>query len=698
MGLWSRLITTISRVRFRIGATQVLITTRSWVNRVLASVDPVLWVSDPTPTIRNMDRSVAKVAVDLPLANHDRPFDYLVPEALDAEAVPGARVKVRFAGQLRDGFILERTGPGERVDLSTLHKVVSSEPVLASGVIALVRAVADHYAGGFADVVRAAVPPRHAATERAGAPVHPAPVLADRSGPLGGYPGAGGFLEALASGGRPRAAWTVLPGPGPAGNWAAGFVEAAAATLAAGRGALLLAPDARHLTLLTEAAAARFGRGSFAVLAADAGPAARYRNFLAASRGGVRLVLGTRAAVFAPVADLGLVALWDDGNDAWAEPHAPYWHAREVVAMRAHLDGCGLLLAAHGRTAEVQQLVARAWLATIQLPPVDTRRLAAAVRSSAPDSHRDPHAGVARLPHDAFTVVRAGLAAGPVLVQVPRSGYLPVLVCVTCRSAARCPACGQALTDTGGAGPACTWCGPLLRRWRCAECGDARLRTPVVGVSRTAEEFGKAFPGTPVLQASADHPLAAVGDFPALVLATPGASPPAAGGYAAALLLDAELMLGRPDLRAGEEALRRWLAVTALVRPAVEGGTVMLVADGAIREVQALLRLDPVGYAERELADRAAAGFPPALKLLTVEGGLDAVTAALAAIEIPDQVEVIGPFEVPGDAVEPLARATLRCAPSVGAQLVRRVRTMLSVRAAKKDPPIRVRVDPQVLG
>jgi len=615
-----------------------------------------------------MERPVAKVAVDLPLANLDRPFDYLVPEALD------------------------------RSDLSPLARVVSPEPVLSEPVTALVRAVADHYAGGFADVVRAAVPPRHAATEKSPVPQHPEPLLTDRSGPLSGYPGADGFLEALTAGGRPRAAWSVLPGRGPAGDWAEGFAEAAAAPLAAGRGALLLAPDARHLVRLTEAVTRRFGRGSFAVLAADAGPAARYRNFLAVRRGNVRLVLGTRAAVFAPVADLGLVALWDDGNDAWAEPHAPYWHAREVAAMRAHLAGCGLLLAAHARTAEVQQLVARAWLATIQLAPAETRRLAAAVRSSAPESSRDPHAGVARLPHDAFGVVRAGLASGPVLVQVPRAGYLPVLVCANCRAAARCPTCGQALTDLGTGGPACKWCGPPLRAWQCAECGQTRVRTPVVGVVRTAEEFGKAFPGLPVLQASADHPLAAVGSSPALVLATPGASPPASGGYAAALLLDAELMLGRPDLRAGEEAVRRWLAVTALVRPAAEGGTVMLVADAAIREVQALVRLDPVGYAERELADRASAGFPPALKLLTIEGSLDAVSAALAAIGPLEPVQVLGPFQVPTDAPDPLFRVSLRCPTPVGPELVARVRAVLSVRAAKKDPPIRVRVDPQVLG
>ncbi|MFT4110342.1 hypothetical protein, partial [Propionicimonas sp.] len=487
----------------------------------------------------------------------------------------------------------------------------------------------------------------------------------------------------------------------PAGDWAAGFVEAAAATLAGGRGALLLAPDARHLAPLEAAATARFGRGSFAVLAADAGPASRYRNFLATSRGRVRLALGTRAAVFAPVHELGLVALWDDGNDAWSEPHAPYWHARDVAALRAHLEGCGLLLAGHARTAEVQQLVDRGWLASLALSPAEARRGAAAVRTTGSDPGRDPHAATARLPHDAFSAVRAGLAAGPVLIQVPRAGYLPVLVCATCRAPARCPSCGQGLSDPSGSGLRCRWCGPLLKAWRCPECGGTRLRTPVVGVARTAEEFGKAFPGTPVLQASADKPLATVKDEPALVLATPGAAPVAAGGYSAAVLLDAELMLGRPDLRAGEEALRRWLAVVALVRPGAQGGTVVAVADPGLREIQALLRLDPVGYAERELLDRASAGFPPAIKLLTIEGAPDAVEAARIGLglglEAGDaQLGVLGPFALPGD--DDLARLTLRVPLAEGSALVARVRTMLSVRAAKKEPPLRVRVDPQVLG
>lgn len=628
---------------------------------------------------------MASVAVDMPLANLDRPFDYLVPDELAEAAVVGSRVRVRFAGRLRNGFVLELRTDSARDKLLPLQGVLSPEPVLSAEVTRLVRAVADHYASSFADVVRLAVPPRHALTERAEPPAYPAPRLEPAPPVLGRYPDGEVYLAKLAEGGRPRAAWTTAPRPEGVGDWAGGLLDAAATTLGLGRGAVLLVPDARDLAELAQRAKERFGAGSFVTLTAELGPAARYRAFLAAARGQVRLVLGNRAAVFAPVHDLGLIALWDDGDDSYAEPRAPYPHAREVAVLRAHLAGCGLLLAARSRTAEVQRLVATGWLHPLQLSPADTRAVSAAVRVTASDE--------TRLPREVFTTIRTGLTHGPVLVSVPRAGYHPVVVCAGCREVARCAKCGQPLRHTR-AGLACAWCGPPQAGWRCPECGDRRVRTPVAGVTRTAEEFGKAFPGVRVLSSSGDHPVGEVDEQSTLVLATPGVEPPARFGYAAAVLLDTAATLGRPELRAGEEALRRWLAVTALVRPGDEGGTVLVVGEAADRQVQALLRLDPVGFAERELADRAAAGFPPAVKLVALEGEFAVLHDVLGGLQLPQGVQVNGPFETAGE-----PRVTLRCALPLASELIAAVRTMLSQRAAAKTAgALRVRVDPQVVG
>ncbi|MGB7964405.1 MAG: primosomal protein N' [Propionicimonas sp.] len=643
---------------------------------------------------------VARVAVDVPLANLDRPFDYRIPAELVDQAVVGARVRVRFAGRLRDGFILERPQTTQRNELSPLHAVVSPEPVLTPAVANLVREVADHYAGSFADVVRLAVPPRHGVTEKAEPPAYPAPGQGQAATVLAGYPTGSALLAALRDGRAPRAAWTVAPRPDGLGDWQAGFLEAAAATVESGRSALLLVPDAHDLSRLAERATRWFGAGCFVTLSAETGPAARYRAFLAASRGQVRLVLGTRSAGFAALPNLGLVALWDDGDDSWAEPRAPYPHAREVAVLRAHTARCALLLAAHSRTAEVQRLAERGWLTPLTLTPAQTRGACAVVRVASEGDRaleRDPQARIARVPHDVFDTVRAALAMGPVLISVPRAGYHPVVACAGCREVAACPTCSQPLIESGRGQVTCRWCGPLPQAWSCRACGGHRLRTPVAGVKRTTQEFGMAFPGTRVVQSSAEVRIDTVDERPMIVLATPGTEPTARFGYAAAVLLDTAGMLRRPELRAGEEALRRWLAVTALVRPADEGGTVLVVGESSERGIQALVRLDPVGFAERELAERVEARFPPAVKLVTVDGDLAVLDEALAVLALPPAVDVQGPFVTPA-ASGGLGRITLRCSLQDGPPLVAAVRILLATRTASKaDGVLRVRVDPQIV-
>jgi primosomal protein N' (replication factor Y) len=110
---------------------------------------------------------VALVLVDVGLPHLDRSFEYLVPASLADLAVPGARVKVRFAGQDVDGYVLARAATaGHDGTLAPLRKVVSPESVLTPQVLAVCREMAGRYAGTLGDMVRLAVPPRHATAER----------------------------------------------------------------------------------------------------------------------------------------------------------------------------------------------------------------------------------------------------------------------------------------------------------------------------------------------------------------------------------------------------------------------------------------------------------------------------------------------------------------------------------------------------
>jgi primosomal protein N' (replication factor Y) len=644
--------------------------------------------------------------------------------------------------------------------------------VLTPEIFALARSVADRYAGTLADVLRLAIPPRHATAEREAPatpqapqaphaphapPVPNAPDAPHASaasdapdsapsrpepGSWTRYPAGETFLAALAAGRPVRAAWSALPGP----QWPAEIAIAAATTAATGRGVVIVVPDARDLARVDAALTAENqavnqavnhganqGAEAHVCLTADLGPAERYRRWLAVLRGTARVVAGTRAAMFAPVCQLGLVVLWDDGDDLHAEPRAPYPNAREVLALRAHQSGAAALIGGFARTAELTQLVAAGWAKPLVGRPEVLRQVAPRVRAAPDEAElaRDAAAMTARLPSLALRTARTALAGdprsstvrsgtrssdarssdaryrealpGPVLVQVPRRGYLAAIACARCRAQARCAVCGGPLR-VGGSNevPGCRWCGALAADWACSRCGSDRLRALITGAARTAEELGRAFPDIPVRTSGGQHVLAEVSAEAALVIATPGAEPVAVDGYAAALLLDGWALLGRPSLRAAEETLRRWLNAAALVRPA---GSVVVLAEASLPAVQALVRWDPVGFAERELAERAELGFPPAVRMAAVTGPSTAVAEFVGSAALPDRAEILGPIpaEIQGPTgpngaepdPEPAERALIRIPRTDGLALARALHAAQAARSARKDgAPVRVQLDP----
>ncbi|MFI6923738.1 primosomal protein N' [Nonomuraea spiralis] len=807
------------------------------------------------------ERPVARVVVDSPLPHLDRPFDYLVPAAMHEAAQPGVRVRVRFAGKLIDGFLLERVDESDHEGkLTPLERVVSPEQVLTPEIAGLARAVADRYAGTLTDVLRLAVPPRHAKAEAelppselppsepsSSEPSSSEPSPSERSGPApatdeenavvapgagedagspgesreaeagegrrsawDAYPTGASFLDALRHGRTPRAVWSALPG---ATGWAGAMAEAVLATLDGGKGAVVVVPDGKDVALADAEFERLLGPGRHVALTADLGPAERYRRWLKVLRGQVRAVVGTRAAMFAPVADLGLVAIWDDGDDLHAERLAPYPHAREVLGLRALRTDAAMLIGGYARTAEATQLIATRWARPIVAARTVIRGLAPRVRPAGEDAElaKDQAARQARLPSLAWRALRQGLESGPVLVQVPRRGYLPALACGHCRAPARCvlpptriaphlaatlapavpgaapqsrpgahggagphgmpetrdgaealngmtaaggvplrlpvaaatpmpgtpmlgtamsgsPASGGVMAGAGAgvqsyghdvtagspegsgtgayaageplchgplalraghAAPYCRWCGRVDAGWRCPSCGSPRLRAVVTGARRTAEELGRAFPSVQVRTSGRDGVLARVPAARALVVATPGAEPVAEGGYAAAVLLDGWALLGRADLRAGEETVRRWMNAAALLRPSAE---LVVLGDAGLPAVQALLRWDPITHAERELGDRAELGFPPAVRMATLTGSPGAVRQMLDEVRLPPDAQVLGPVPVDESGLE---RAMIRVRRGGGAALSAALKGASGVRAARKTPDVvRVSVDP----
>ncbi|EHB87918.1 hypothetical protein [Rothia mucilaginosa] len=478
------------------------------------------------------------------------------------------------------------------------------------------------------------------------------PDAPDAASVFSDYENGAEFIEDVAAGAATRAVMTVLPGH-LEHTWADVLATALAAAAASGRGAIAVVPTAKNLDLLEAALAERLPADSFVRLSSDSTPHTRYHGFVKARLGQVPVVIGTRAAAYAPVANLGLVVCWDDGDSSLVEQRAPYCHARDVLLLRASAENTAALFAGFSMSSEAARLVRTRWASHVRAPRALVRDFSPRIFSTGSEFElaRDPLAAMARIPHLAFEHARRALARGPVLVQVARSGYIPSFSCERCRMPARCGECSGPLSVASGSSvPSCSWCGHLAQQWRCSECGFTHWRYSAAGATRTAEELGRAFPNVPVISSAGDHVRASVGPEPALVVATPGAEPVAFGGYAAALLLDADKMLRFDSLRAPEAALRRWLNAAALVRPAALEGTVVTTASPSPVE-QALVRWDPAWFAREELEERAQTGLPPAVRTAAVTGAEADVRAFMEEFlgssalpeRVREQLRIVGP-------------------------------------------------------
>ncbi len=293
----------------------------------------------------------------------------------------------------------------------------------------------------------------------------------------------------------------------------------------------------------------------------------------------------------------------------------------------------------------------------------------------------DRLAAQARIPSSAWRTAREALEHGPVLVQVARPGYAPGLACADCGQLARCLRCeGPISQKSARATPSCSWCGALAVGWHCTNCEGEKMRFVGQGATRTAEDLGRAFPGVRVIIADGERTVLSVGSEPALVIATRGAEPVAAGGYRAVLLLDGERMIARESLRVGEDCLRWWSNAAAL---AGRGATTVLVGiGGPLATAMATWR--QADYARGELADRRRLRFPPAVRVATVTGEVEAVAKAVASASIePD--DVLGPVDVADRSVRTIVRFDYAQGAAVAAALRSQV---VKAATAKRRPGV----------
>jgi primosomal protein N' (replication factor Y) len=497
--------------------------------------------------------------VDTPLPQLDKPLDYLVPEKLSEAALVGSLVKVKLHGRRMDGWLVAREATTTfQGKLAEVEKVVSAVPPLSAETIEIVRKVADENLGTFADVARAAAPPRHARAEAHALanPLKPGKWRLVADGGLAEVSGGLALRRRIAQGVTPPP-WAVWQ-PTPANPWAHDIAALVSDAQHANKGALVVVPDEKDVQQV--ATALTQSQIRHVTLSAQATAEARYAAFMALRLGQVNVCVGTRNAIFAPVQQLGLIVAFGDDDENLVSPIAPYWQVGDVAILRAKKSNAALVLGGWVNSLRAQQLIDSKQ--ALQVSCMKARKRANVARvnvvGTEGESKIDKAATFARLPYGAWRAIKGGLARGPVLVHV-------------------------------------------------AQLGDAPL-----GTDTTAAQFRKAFPGVAVVVASAKRPIREVPDRPGIVIATSGAEPPAKRGYQAAVILDGRTELSRPFLNARMAAAMRWFQIASLVKPEAVGGVVGLVAPSDSTVTQALVRWSPSTVAESELIERARLKMPPA--------------------------------------------------------------------------------------
>ncbi|MDO4909947.1 MAG: primosomal protein N' [Corynebacterium sp.] len=658
----------------------------------------------------------APIARVLPLSSVallDRYFDYKVRDNQHESCQPGVRVRVRISGTLYDAIVIERLEESDFDGrLSWIEKVISPEKVYTPQLHELIQALAIRYAGLRPDIIRGAIPQRHATAEKNFDPSVTWESLGQAQepdlSPWLSYSYGESFINAVLEGRPVRAAWQVCPGT----SWQETLACLIAKVALDGGGVLVVLPDLRDVEALDAALREYVSAAQITTLYANLGQQARYSRYLKVLHGTGRIVVGTRSAAFAPVKNLKLAVIFDDGDENLVDPRAPYVHAREVLISRSRIEDCALILGGISRTAEVQQLVDYKWAHDLVAPPeliVRTR----------PQVHIAP--GHPRIPSMAFRLVTETLNKGrAVLISSPRTGYIPTLSCAQCRHQARCRACNGPLQLKEGLGqkyavPTCSWCGRPEGHFRCPECGCAQVRSGIVGAERLAEEIGGVFKGKAIIISGGSTIRESIPPGARIVVATPGAEP--AGDYGALIIVDTWAHLNWPDLRAHEQALATWARAANMLGP---DSHVVISVDQELPIVNHFVQWDMVAAAKEELQTRMDTGLPPAKTMAAVDAPATIINRIIESIDnpnpnldgaspLPEGIILLGPtdlpigMKLPGEYDQarfgPPQRIFFQAELGKGDIMVRYLRSLRASRNARKeDLPLRIQVDPIHIG
>ena len=553
----------------------------------------------------------------------------------------GSLVSVPFHGRNVKGWVL---GPSANVParIADIRKVLSPIRFFDEQMLLLLRWVSERYLSPLATVIGRSHPPRVVSEESLGreavfgAGFPPASRVGRSAGPPRASAPPASQQPPLYEPGR--LTWhRPLPG-----DEAADCVRGVEATLAAGRTAIVLVPEAEPVPFTARAVLDQFGDAAVSFLGGDARE--RYRTWLEILAGRDAIVVATRPGVFAPLTRLGLIWVSREAHPGHREDRAPYYHVRDVAEARARLDGAACVMASFAPSVETAARVLSGEAAMVR-PPREVERARAPLVETVPPEAEDRSPRLARLLKEATSAA----------LVVSRAGYGVARVCRSCGHSAACARCGGPIVKERSA-VVCATCGSP---GRCANCGADSFGIERTGAERIVE-WASRMATVPV---ALDAPDASNDPGPGRVVVGTAAAVKDVGPRELDLvaILDPDRALVRSGVHAGEQALATWMEAAAWTRPRSKGGRVLAqTRSPGHPALQALIRWDPIPFLRQEAESRTRAGFAPGHPTFRIEG-TEALPQELAGI--PTETALTSPRgegTVCLVAVRPSDLATLR--------------------------------------
>ena len=563
----------------------------------------------------------ASVVAKSPLIQLDRSFDYIVPdEFLDVIAV-GQEVIFPLGRSKKPqvGFVTQVMEASEHATTELLSISDDSE-VLPDSLARLLRMVADRQCVAMGELLSLAVPD-HMPTIVKNQPIS-ANLVAPEEQAVTVMPPLQARSAVLTAARSMFIADTLHP------DWAILMVMRAIRQWKINKSSILIVPEKADIEPLEAVAAALGVLDATVVMRPGSKRSTRYQNYHQIKDSEFTVVIGTRSAVFAPVQNLGLVALHDDLDDSLRDQGSPFTHARDIALMRA-VDGVELLFTAPYRSVEIQRLVALGFLSNHHVVARPLRI-----------SFSEP--GV-RMDEAAFQLMKERLESGVVLVLLPRKGDSAAVYCQGCGEKLAC-SCGGYMWQPDADTVQCRICRTAFTS--CQSCKSRNFKKGRTGSTRTVAELGKAFPNTLIAEAAGGKKLTGLKQKNQLVIATPGSAPRLKKGYAAVLILDCDVWLGRQSLNAQQLALRDWMESLELM---AEDGRAVLSGIGT--DLGAAISLGQLlQLAQQSLREAKELNLPPAARICTLEA-LDATLQAAVSAVKEQGAEVIRVDMVSGNAL-----------------------------------------------